>query len=228
MNYQPNTLNPNFFKAFELEGELPSDWKLVINIKSYSPGLMHSLIGSTTIDLENRYLCDFKNRETIKYRALEQRYNDLLLKQTENEDDDKEDKETEFEKKKYKGMINKIDVILTNELKAPKLPVESRPLINPDKKVSQGMIEMFVEVLTKAEATSKKIEKIEPPPPQEFELRLIIWETKEIPAMDPVYYLFIFHRKIPKPSLSNLLLIQKVGLLRYISTFKIKDYFQRN
>ena len=48
------------------------------------------------------------------------------------------------------------------------------------------MIEMFVEVLTNSEAKMKKPEKIEPPPPQEFELRLIIWETRDIPAMDPV------------------------------------------
>lgn len=123
----------------------------------------------------------------LKYKALEQKYNNLI--NTPNEDDEDDDQDL---KEYYQSKLDKIDIILTNDLKPLQIPVESRPLIHPNKKVAQGMVEMFVEVLTSAEAKMKKVEKIEPPPPEEYELRLIIWETRDIPAMDPVIFILIF------------------------------------
>jgi hypothetical protein len=183
-NYVKNTLNPNFFKYFELDGDMPQDWKLNINVRSYNEsGLNHSLIGSTTIDLEDRYLCDHKNRNLLKYKALEQYYQDEMIKLNIIQNKTDEDEEA---LKFLNAKKNKVDNIVTNELKHLIIPVESRPLYNPDKKVAQGMIEMYCEVLTSAEHKMKKIAKIEPPPPEAYELRLIIWETRDINAMNPV------------------------------------------
>jgi len=152
----------------------------------------HSLIGTTVIDLEDRYLCDHRNRELLKYKALEQKYNELINKQADDNETDEQAEQDAEDKRLYQEKLNKIDIIVSNDLKHLQIPVESRPLYNPDKKVAQGMIEMFVEVLTSAEAKMKRPEKIEPPPPEEFELRLIIWETKDIPALDPVLILYIY------------------------------------
>lgn len=187
-------MNPNFFSVYELEGDLPQDWKLTINVRSYSEGgINHSLIGSTVIDLEDRYLCDNRNRELLKYKALYQRYTEELAQL--NNKEEEEDKDADM-KEILQEKLNKIESILLNDLKQLQIPVESRPLYNPDKKVAQGMIEMFCQVLTKDEAKKIKIEKIEPPPPQDFECRLIIWETREIPAQDPVNFRYLFCRNI--------------------------------
>lgn len=69
----------------------------------------------------------------------------------------------------------KLDAIKMNEI-----PVEYRPLLHPNKATAQGIIEMFVEVLPLNISKVMKPIKIEPPPPEEFELRLIIWETKDL------------------------------------------------
>lgn len=49
---QKKTLNPDFFRMYELGTVLPDDWKLEIKIKD--DGLLTSEIGSTYIDLEDR------------------------------------------------------------------------------------------------------------------------------------------------------------------------------
>ena len=56
-SYVANSLNPEFYQMFELEADLPKDWKLTINVFSYTKGsTSDSLIGSTIIDLEDRYI----------------------------------------------------------------------------------------------------------------------------------------------------------------------------
>ena len=51
-----NTLNPVFGKVFEYSCILPYDHTLVLTVKDYDKGIkQHDVIGSTTIDLENRF-----------------------------------------------------------------------------------------------------------------------------------------------------------------------------
>ena len=51
------TLNPQFFRIFDLDAQFPEDWKLEIAI--YDKGTFRDqLIGSTTIDLENRHFAN--------------------------------------------------------------------------------------------------------------------------------------------------------------------------
>ncbi|KAE9332855.1 hypothetical protein PR003_g14309 [Phytophthora rubi] len=52
-NACPNTLQPEFFRMFELETTLPGASQLEIGV--WDRGLMDQLIGSTTIDLEERW-----------------------------------------------------------------------------------------------------------------------------------------------------------------------------
>ena len=68
-----------------------------------------------------------------------------------------------------------------DELKETEVPVEYRPLIKPGVSTAQGIIEMFVEVLPQSRAKMIKPAKIERPPPEEYEMRLVIWETRGLP-----------------------------------------------
>lgn len=64
-------------------------------------------------------------------------------------------------------------------------PVEYRDLYHPTSAISQGSVKMWVEVYP---TTSKKSSvdplDITPEPAKDYEIRLVIWKTKEIEAMD--------------------------------------------
>jgi len=180
-----NTLNPNFFKFYELEADLPQDWKLEICIKSKGTS-SDSLIGSTVIDLENRYLGDFRSREILNCKTLEEEYLSLF-----NRDIDMpEEKKSEINKR-----ISMLQLRL-RDLEDVKIPVEFRPLFKANSSTAQGIIEMLVEVLPMKIAKIKKPLKIEPPPIQEYELRLVIWETRNVMAFGNVSIINIFYNNL--------------------------------
>ena len=54
-NRKDKTINPDFFKCYELYANLPGDSKLTITAYDYSALGLHDMIGSTVIDIENRY-----------------------------------------------------------------------------------------------------------------------------------------------------------------------------
>lgn len=173
LNYIPNTLNPSFFKFYELEGELPQDWQLTVNVRSKKDGGLGggSLIGSTVIDLEDRYVGEFKNISLVSLKAYEDKLNKHLdTMQNENKKEEEEIGELlSFVSSKVEGLSSK------------QVPVEYRPIFNPYKKTAQGVLEMFVEVLNFQSAKLIKPAKIEPPAPEQFELRLVIWECRDLP-----------------------------------------------
>jgi len=171
-NFVVNSLSPDFFTFFELDAEFPHDWKLTINVKSRNEAGSDSLIGTTIIDLEDRYLGEYRTRELLKLKALEQQYTEILNKKD-------EDNPLEINEKEIKDKLTIINR-KTDELKEYQVPVEYRPLRHPGKKTAQGIVEMFVEVLPQARAKYIKPAKIEPPPPENYELRLVIWETRNV------------------------------------------------
>lgn len=176
-----NTLNPNFFKFYELEADLPQDRRLEIAIKSKGTS-SDSLIGSTIIDLENRYLGEALCREILQIKSLEDDY----LTMFNSDQDMQEDRKAELNKR-----ISMLQVRL-KDLQDTKVPVEFRPLYKPNTMTAQGIIEMLVEVLPVKIAKIKKPLKIEPPPAQEYELRLIIWETRNVFVLGKVLFIYIF------------------------------------
>jgi hypothetical protein len=60
-------------------------------------------------------------------------------------------------------------------------PVENRTLKLPTSSMSCGKVELWVEIMTPAESREVPMMDIKPPPPEEFELRVIVWKTKDVP-----------------------------------------------
>lgn len=175
-SYVANSLSPDFYQTYELEADLPKDWQLTINVMSFSPGGgADTLIGSTVIDLEDRYLGENRTRKLIGMKSYE---SDLMeeLRELENPQQEKDEAAISKLNGKLSILNRKID-----ELKETEVPVEYRPLIKPGVSTAQGIIEMFVEVLPQSRAKMIKPAKIERPPPEEYEMRLVIWETRGLP-----------------------------------------------
>ena len=59
-NYVPSNLNPVFGKMFELPATLPLDHKLVVKVMDWDRISADDLIGETVIDLENRFLSQYR------------------------------------------------------------------------------------------------------------------------------------------------------------------------
>lgn len=64
------------------------------------------------------------------------------------------------------------------------VPVEFRELLHPNKLQAQGMIEMWVEVLSMEEARRMPISQLSAQSKEQYEIRLIIWETRDVPLVD--------------------------------------------
>jgi len=63
-------------------------------------------------------------------------------------------------------------------------PIEYRTLWSPSSSNPQGQLKMWVDIMTPEEAKSNPPENIAPPSPITYELRVIIWETKEVVFKD--------------------------------------------
>lgn len=67
-----NNLSPGFFRMYELDGELPRDWKMTLHIKN--KGMMDSIIGTVEIDIEDRVVGEEKLKERIAFSVYKERY----------------------------------------------------------------------------------------------------------------------------------------------------------
>jgi hypothetical protein len=127
-NYCPATLNPDFFSAFEFPTLIPGVAELNVEVWDYD-GIGDDLIGSTTIDIEDRWF-------SKEWRMLK------------------------------------------------KKPIEWRTLLNPSSSISQGKIELWVDIMSPSEARSNPMYQIAPPPKENYELRVIIWQCKDVTIKD--------------------------------------------
>jgi hypothetical protein len=117
-----NTLNPDFYTSYEFEAMLPGDSEIQISVFDYDAIGSNEMIGSTLIDIENRWL-------NPSWRAM------------------------------------------------PNKPMEIRPLKVLSSRANQGSLEMWLDIFTESVAKITPRHHIEPPLPEPWELRIIIWKT---------------------------------------------------
>jgi hypothetical protein len=118
-----------WYKCYELNTTLPGDGSLRIQVWDEDPLFPDELVGTTTIDLEDRY--------------FDPAWRDLKEK-----------------------------------------PIETRLLMHHDFETPQGEVTVWVDMFEAADKNCYKKVDITPTPESTFELRMIIWETEDIPFMD--------------------------------------------
>jgi hypothetical protein len=88
--------------------------------------------------------------------------------------------------------VTRIDVEdrwFSNEWKNVEIkPLERRTLKNFASQAPQGKIELWLEILSPQEAKINPLLDLKPPSPMEYELRVIVWETKNVVIKDLVNY----------------------------------------
>jgi hypothetical protein len=67
-----------------------------------------------------------------------------------------------------------------------KKPIEWRTLLNPSSSISQGKIELWVDIMDSASAKLNPMINISPPPKEPWELRVIVWQCKEVTIKDEI------------------------------------------
>ena len=50
----------------------------------------------------------------------------------------------------------------------------------PESEAPQGILQTWIEIMDPKTAKARKPVDVRPPPREEFELRLIVWETKDV------------------------------------------------
>lgn len=130
-NYIMDEPNPKFCKHFDFETTFPGCPMLFIDAMDYDELFGDDLIGSTSVDLEDRYFLP-------EWRAL----------------------------------LDK--------------PVEYRQVYHPSSGVSQGQLKMWVEInpASVAPEDKEKVYDISMKPPEEYQMRVSVFDTKDIKMMD--------------------------------------------
>jgi hypothetical protein len=62
--------------------------------------------------------------------------------------------------------------------------LESRTLYVPSSNNGQGVLQCWLDILTPGEANAFPPDDVALPPRQVFEMRVVIWKTKDVPAQD--------------------------------------------
>jgi len=130
-NVKPHTLQPQFYKMYELKGVLPDDSELKVQVWDKDEVGADDFIGETRYDLEMLWFSE-------EWRKM------------------------------------------------PMKPKENRALWNPLSSFPQGKLKMWVELLTLAEAGHTPPSFIGPPVKIPYELRIVVWETKNVVPKDKI------------------------------------------
>ena len=140
------TLTPYFGRCFEFDTLMPGPTELQLSVYDWDLIGKDDLIGTTTIDLEDRFF-------SPEWRALSQRVS---------------------------GGVGS-----TRGPPQRCWPIETRTLRDNGSFKSRGKVQCWVDVLHKAEARAHAPIEIALAPPEDFELRVILYRTRKVPIMDP-------------------------------------------
>ena len=147
------TLKPYFGRCFEFDTVLPGPTQLQLAVYDWDMVGKDELIGSTTIDLEDRYF-------SPEWRALRRPVGGGA----------------------GAGAGSGGGGGGAGAQRC--WPIEARTLRDKGSFKSRGKVECWLDILPKAEARASPAIDIAMAPPEEFELRLILYKTRNVPVMD--------------------------------------------
>ncbi|KJE97724.1 Fer1l3 protein [Capsaspora owczarzaki ATCC 30864] len=208
-NYVPATLNPQFGRMYELNATLPMDNELTITVMDWDAVSADDLIGETKIDLERRLLSTCRGTvglpQTYQTSGINvwrdsQRPTEILkdwcttMRLREPVYDQNLPYSVTIPGIRNGKFVAKGDQALTKGLAHENgalmalrslglVPehVETRRLINPmQPELEQGKLQMWVDVIPKSLGDIKPPVDISPRKATKYELRAIIWNTKDV------------------------------------------------
>ncbi|XP_040293899.1 myoferlin isoform X6 [Bufo bufo] len=209
-NFIPNTLNPVFGRMYELSCFLPQEKDLKISVYDYDVLTRDEKVGETTIDLENRFLSRFGShcglpqtycvsginqwRDQLKPAQILQNvarlkavpppvYSENGTKATfAGREYSLENFETNKKINQHLGPANErlALYILRGQGLVPE-HVETRTLYSTfQPNLSQGKLEMWVDVFPKSLGQPGPPFNIAPRKAKKYLLRVIVWNTKDV------------------------------------------------
>ncbi|KAL4699321.1 hypothetical protein H8959_011978, partial [Pygathrix nigripes] len=209
-HYIPNTLNPVFGRMYELSCYLPQEKDLKISVYDYDTFTRDEKVGETIIDLENRFLSRFGSHCGIPEEYCvsgvntwrdQLRPTQLLQNVARFKGFPQPSLSEDGSRIRYGGRDYSLDEfeankILHRHLGAPEerlalhilrtqglVPehVETRTLHSTfQPNISQGKLQMWVDVFPKSLGTPGPPFNITPRKAKKYYLRVIIWNTKDV------------------------------------------------
>jgi hypothetical protein len=161
-----NSLNPYFGQVYEWKAvSLPGAGSLQVEV--HDDDLIGTdLIGTTTIDLEDRYFAK-------EWRKLgEPVGGPASTVKSSSDSKSAASRNASGRVVRGGGVVRK--------------PLEHRDLFSPSSKVTQGALEMWVEIFPAADQSRYPLIDIEPTPKVGFELRVVVWNAKNVRAGDTI------------------------------------------
>ena len=138
----------DLYKLIEFNADLPGTSQLVIDVMDKNDFQSDALIGSTVIDLEDRW---FDGRWQME------------------------------------GDENKVLPSSVGSSETPRWqtkPIEIRSLYVKTNHNAQGVLKLWVDIMKPEVAAAFPPDDVSLPPTQMFEVRVVIWKSKDVPAMD--------------------------------------------
>ncbi|KAI5733078.1 hypothetical protein M8J76_007401 [Diaphorina citri] len=212
-NYVTNQINPYFGRQFEIQGSFPTDAKLTVEIKDHDSVSKDDYIGMTEMDLESRFYsrhrgsCGLARNYTTEWRdqlrpsqILEELCDrheigypvyfekSVVVGSRDFELPFRSDGEDFREELALYALRNWHQVPLVGTHLVPQ-HIESRTLYSPvSQGVSQGVLEMWVDMFATDYGWVPSPVNIELRKPVDYELRVIVWNTADVELMDDAYF----------------------------------------
>lgn len=208
-HYIPNQSSPVFGKRFQVTGVVPRNTQLKISVYDQDTFISSDLIGTTSIDLEDRVRSKFlancglpREFNSSGYNAwrnsllpaeiLENLCNELEIAQPQYfpdkvnlagvsfEDESKITKDGNTKQRLALSVLNNFRKIPGIGFQMVPEHVETRSLFREDRPgVEQGKLLMWVEIFDPKKATPEPLD-ITPIPARAYELRITIWNAKDV------------------------------------------------
>uniref|UniRef100_A0A672F388 Fer-1 like family member 4 n=1 Tax=Salarias fasciatus TaxID=181472 RepID=A0A672F388_SALFA len=202
--YIPKQLNPTFGEVFELTVSFPLETELQIKVMDHNFVGSNDVIGETRVDLENRFYSrhrascglalyydmdgynewrDAKRPSAILAELCKENGISSPEYRTSVKNKRTEDEDTEMEEHSALSVLHRWGEM--NEFLPGALPlvpehVEVRSLHNPDSPgLPQGYLHMWVDMFP-TDVPAPPTVDIKPRLPEQYELRVIVWNTDDV------------------------------------------------